>query len=435
MLSRRAFLQACGGAPLAGAIAGISGCYREPDDGRIHLRYMAWGNPEQHATEQEIIDRFHEQNDDVRVKLFKVPNSAYRNKMIVMLASRTAPDVIRVDQYDFPKLVRRNYFRELTEFVERDSDFDLKDFIPQALDECHYNERLFGLNTLFGGILIYYNRSLIERAGLYDLYDLYDKGDWTWEALREYAIKLTKTGPGGRQTQFGFAIPGFVSHSPMLWNYGAEILSSDHRDCLLDSAEAIRAYRLLLGLRWKDKACPTPSEAAQSAFVLESGKLGMSVGWMGETPKLRRVVRSFDWDVCPLPAGPAGHWNVVKGNQLVMSANTRHPEAAWRFMRHFVGRESEMYLCGRLRRASATRLSVMRDPEFLKADGPPRHTRAFLDGLENARRLPIDHRWQEWTTVQTQYMDRLYNYPEDPADVLPKMARAIERVLRSEEGF
>jgi multiple sugar transport system substrate-binding protein len=283
--------------------------------------------------------------------------------------------------------------------------------------------------------MIYYNRSLLEKAGLEDLAELSERRQWTWEALREYAIALTKPGPGGRPSQFGFSIPGFVNHAPLLWSFGADILSTDRKTCLLDSPEAVRAYRFLMGLRWKDRCCPTPAQGAQSAFTLESGRLGMAVDWMGGTPRLRRVVRSFEWDVCPMPAGPAGQWTTVKGNQLVMSAHTRHPDAAWRFMKHFVSPETEMFLYGKLRRAAPSRLSVMNDPEYLRADLPPANTGAFLSTQRIGRRLPIDRRWQEWSVVRDRHLDRLYNYPVDPSDVLPEMSREIEKVLRDEEGF
>ena len=78
------------------ALAILAGC-GAPKDTRIQLRYMAWGNVEQLAIEQRIVDEFNRRNPDVHVTLFKVPGSSYRNKMIVMFASRTAPDVVRVD--------------------------------------------------------------------------------------------------------------------------------------------------------------------------------------------------------------------------------------------------------------------------------------------------------------------------------------------------
>ena len=67
----------------------LIGCGADPYAGKIQLRYMAWGNPEQLALEQEMCEDFNRQNPDIHVSFVRVPASAYKNKMIVMFASRT----------------------------------------------------------------------------------------------------------------------------------------------------------------------------------------------------------------------------------------------------------------------------------------------------------------------------------------------------------
>ena len=80
---------------------------------------MAWGNPEQMALEEKLCEQFGAENPDIEVKFFRVPGSAYLNKAIVMFASRTAPDVVRIDHYNFPDLVRKGYFLDLTRLPRR----------------------------------------------------------------------------------------------------------------------------------------------------------------------------------------------------------------------------------------------------------------------------------------------------------------------------
>jgi multiple sugar transport system substrate-binding protein len=356
--------------------------------------------------------------------------------MIVMLASRTAPDVIRVDHYDFPALVRKGYFHDLTEFVRGDPEVNPEDFWPQAWEECLYRGRVFGINVLYGGVVLYYNKSMVEQAGLQDPYVLAKRGGWTWEQLREHAVAMTRRTRDGRPLQFGFAIPGLVNQGPLIWGYGADFLSPDLKTCVLDSDEAIEAYRLLIGMRWRDNCAPTPSQAAQGAFTFESGKLGMSFDWMGMAPRYRQTIRSFEWDICPVPAGPRGRFTPVKGNQLVMYAETDRAEAAWEFMKHVTSPQTEMYLCGRLRRALAARKSVALSPEYLRTDLPPFQTEVFAEAVSYGRRLPIDHRWAEWSVVANRHLERLYvNGAERVGRVLPELAREVTAVLRSDEGF
>lgn len=434
--SRRDILQGALASASAPALLSLSGCQSKPPDGKTHLRYMAWGNPDQLATEEELLRRFNERNPDLHVTLLKVPGSAYRNKLILMFASRTAPDVARVDHYDFPQLVRRGYFHDLTELGAADKDFHEADFIPWTLEECRFDGRLHGLNALPGGNILYYNRTILEKAGVEDPYKLWKQGEWTWARLREHCLAATKRRRDGVPEQMGLQFPGLVNQAPLLYGYGAEMLDAGHKKCLLDSPEAIQAYQFLLDLRFVDRVSPTPGEAAQAAFKFEGGRLGFIIDWMGVTPILRKTVRSFEWDICPVPRGPRANLTVCKGNQIVMNAETRHPEASWRFMRFMTSPEAELYLYGKLRRSAPSRRAVLESPEYLAAEQAPFQTDTFVTGMTVAKQLPIDERWPEWSVVANRHLEILYNAGHvDVGPQLRLMKREIDAVLADEAGF
>ncbi|HLK13298.1 MAG TPA: sugar ABC transporter substrate-binding protein, partial [Fimbriimonadaceae bacterium] len=358
---------------------------------------MAWGNPQQLGVEQQLCDVFNRENPDVHVSLLRVPGSAYRSKAIVMLATGTAPDVLRIDHYDFPALQEREYFNDLTPFVSRDPSFRSSDFWPQTIEEGTVQGRLYGLNVLFGGILVYYNRTLMRRAGLEDPYAVYKRGAWTWDEFRRYAIALTKPATATEPETFGALIPTTVPViAPIVWGYGGDLLTPDHKRCLLGEPPAVAALKFLADLRNVDHAAPTVSETGNSAYVFEGGKIGMVFDFMGMAPRYRSVVKSFDWDVAPIPRGPVTGASLVKGNQLVMASCTKNPGAAWRFMRFLTGVDAENLLYAKLRRCFPTRVSVAESSAYLEADAPPFHMRAFIDAVKTGRPLPIDDRWAEW---------------------------------------
>lgn len=163
---------------------------------------MAWGNPEQIALEKQIAAEFEKQNPGIHVHFFMVPGSSYADKLQLMLASRTAPDVMRADRYYFPALVRKEYFRTLDPFVAKEKPGFLDDFIPLALEEGRYKGGLYALNVLFGSVMVYYNRNLFEKAGLTDPYQLHKRGEWNWETFVENAKALTKR-ESGRTLEYG----------------------------------------------------------------------------------------------------------------------------------------------------------------------------------------------------------------------------------------
>lgn len=421
--------------PLVLIAIGVA-CSNDPNAGKIQLRYMAWGNPQQLDVEQKLVDDFNRRNPDLYVKLFKVPGSAYQNKMVVMMASRTAPDIIRIDHYAFPNYVRKEYFHEMDSLAAQDPDFDRDDFFPQALEEGTYNGKLYGLNSMPGGIMMYYNKTMFRQAGLADPYELWKRDEWTWERLRDSAVALTQRGPDGRPKTFGVELLGGTNTAIILWAFGGDLLDASLTRCLLDRPGSIAAIQFLHDLRWKLNVAPTPSQAALSAFAFESGKLGMVFDWMGRAPRLRDTVKSFEWDVCPVPKGPAGGPTTMKGNQIVIYAESEHPQEAWRFVRFMTSRETEMFYYGVLRRGAPSRRSVAYSDEFLKADRPPFNTRVYLHAFEDGRPLPINHRWSEWTTVLNNHLGSIFLDPR--ADVgarLREAKREIDAVLSSEEGF
>lgn len=424
---------------LAGGLIGTgAGCRGSGGDGRPSLRYMAWGTPEQLAVEQQLVDEFMKREPGIRVTLFKVPQSAYLQKMTIMLASRTAPDIVRVDHYNFPDLVRKGYFHDLTDLARADADFHADDFYPQCLEEGMHQGRLYGLSVLFGGIIVYYNRTLFAKAGAPDPFALSERGEWTFEAMLDAARRITQFDRTGRAKQFGMLMPGWPSYSPFIWGFGGNYLTPDGNHSALDQPDTIAGFQYLADLRYKEKVMPTPSQASLSAFTFETAKVGMACDFMGLAPRLWRTSKEMDWDIAPVPTGPRGGSTIVKGNQLVMYAECPHPEAAWKFMRFLTGPEAENLLYGTLRRCAPTRKAVATSATFLTPDPkkPPQNTRVYLSAVEKGRALPINARWAEWTQAQNSAMDDLWSGRErDAAVVCRRAAQKVNEVLASEEGY
>lgn len=397
---------------------------------------MAWGNIEQLQLEQRIIDEFNKRNPDVIVQLFKTPSTAYRNKMVMMFASRTAPDVVRVDHYDFPQLADRNYFHELDSFIANDKDFKYKDFFPLAIDECKFQGKMLGLNVLFGGGIMFYNKDLLKAAGLEEPYVLWKRGEWTYDKLLEYAVKTTKYDKSGRALQFGVNMPPSPFYLATIQAFGGKLLSDDLSKCVVDSPEAIQAMQFLGDLRWKHKCCPTPAQGANQAFNFESGKLAMQFDYVGMTARFRQVITRFDWDICPMPNGPKGDSLFVKGNQLVMNKETKYPDASWRLMRFITGPIAEQILYVEARRQAPTRIAIAFSDEFLHPDKPPHNMDSVALTVQKGTKLPIGPRWPEVGAVLTPELDNLFAGREKNAgNALRRTAAAINKVLAEEPGL
>jgi multiple sugar transport system substrate-binding protein len=189
-------------------------------------------------------------------------------------------------------------------------------------------------------------------------------------------------------------------------------------------------------LRWKHRCAPTPADNALSPFTFESGRIAMHWGWSGESPRFRKNIKKFDWDICPTPTGPQDSRTVIKGNQLVISAASRYPEEAWKFVKFMTSPEAELQLYGKLRRCVPTRRSVQSDPRYLQSEQPPFQIDVFLDAVRRGKTLPINWRYQEWQQEYNAALDGLFNVGSDSVENACREAeRRVNALLASEEGF
>lgn len=413
------------------------GCACSPEkDNRIQLRYMAWGNVQQLAIEQKIVDEFNKRNPDINVRLFKVPGTSYRNKMVVMFASRTAPDVVRVDHYDFPQLAERNYFMDLEQIIAKDPEYKLSDFYPLSVEECRVNGRLQGVNVLFGGGIMFYNKQLLQEAGLDDPNELWKRGEWTYEKVTEYARKCTKFDASGGPLQFGVNMPPMPFYIGVLQAFGGRLFTSDLQRCVIDSPESIQAMQWISDLRWKHKCSPTPAQSANSAFSFESGKLALAFDYVGMSARYRELITRFDWEICPMPLGPKGDSFFVKGNQLTMYRETKHPDEAWRFMKFVNGPVAERILYIEERRQSPTRIALANSEDFLKPKARPFNMEAVALTVAKGKTLPIGPRWPEIMQTLTPELDNLFAGRETDASVaMKRTAAAVNKVLSEDPGL
>lgn len=408
----------------------LSGCAKK-DDGRITIRYMAWGTPENYALERDIIKSFEEKNPDIKVELFMCPLTSYQAKLQIMLASGTAPDIIRVSHNYFPALASKGYFYPIDKYARNDKEFNIKDFFPWTIEQCQYKGELYGVNVMGGGYVLYYNKTMFEKAGIPSPNQLDAEGKWTYEKYVEVARKLTIIGKHGINEQYGTSAPFYLW--TIIWSYGGDVISKDFKTCILNSPGTIQAYKLAQDLVWKYKAAPIPGIENMSGFNFESGKVGMFLGWSGSTPLLRKTAKNFEWDVAPVPEGPAGRFTMLSGNQLVITKTSKHKEACWKFLKHFVSPENEMMMGGEYRRCVPSRISVTKDPEYLKADLPPKHSNVFVDSYKYGRVLPIDEKFASWNPEFEASVQLIYANEATPEDAVKWAQVRMNNVLKTED--
>ncbi len=110
---------------------------------------------------QEAVDRFKEKHPDVEVKVLRVANDAYKQKLSVAMSGGNPPDVFHSWGGGWLK-----HFVEQDKVLEITNETDKEHFNPLALSNSTFNDKIYGLPLSLSIDVVFYNKEIFEKYGL-----------------------------------------------------------------------------------------------------------------------------------------------------------------------------------------------------------------------------------------------------------------------------
>ena len=358
---------------------------------------MAWGAPEELAVWQQIADEFQATNPNITVKMDVSEWDSYWTKLDTLFAGGTPPDVFAMDAPMFLDWQSRGVLLNLQPYIDATPGF-LDGFYEQPLSGYKLADGYYGLPRDFQTIVMYYNKHMFDAAEVG-----YPKEGWTWEDLREMAKKLTVDKDGdGKTDQYGYSCDLWdmeLCWGEAIWAYGGDVISSDYTKTLIGEPKAREAWKLFYDMTFVDKSMPDTIAAGEYGYDLfQAGVVAMWPHGHWSMPAYKDV--EFQWDVAPMPAGPAGQATSVNSAGFVIAKDSKHPDAAWEFVKYALSETGQTRLT-ELGFAIPVLKSVAESPIFLEQDvnGRTINQKVFLDSLEYAHLKPIFRGYTEWSSV------------------------------------
>ncbi|MFG3436934.1 ABC transporter substrate-binding protein [Nonomuraea sp. NPDC047897] len=319
-----------------------------PGDGAVTLTYALWDDVQQGAY-QQCADAFQQANPGVTIKITQNAWDQYWQNLTTQMVSGEAPDVITMQASYYPQFVKNGQLLDIDPMVRADK-VDLSGYRPGLAEPWVKDGKRYGLPKDWDTMAVVYNTELAEKAGV-------DLSKLTWNpadggTFEKAIARLTVDREGRRGDEPGFdktrvAVHGIVpelndgSLGQNSWGNLAVSNGFGYIDknpfgtrYSYDSpklAETVAWFRRLI-----DKGYAPPYDKAGSLgidAVLNSGKgaLGMTGSWMIRT-YLGSTEQKFAF--APLPAGPQGRKSAFNGLADVIYSGTKHPEAAWQWVKY-----------------------------------------------------------------------------------------------------
>ncbi len=399
-----------------------AGCSRGPAGRRLVVAINA--GVEGDALKEAA--REYERVAGIRMETVELPYANLFEKVMLDLASRTgAYDVIMMDDPWFPRLASEDKLAPLEPLYQKAGLAGPDDdFVASSLalgHEPYPKGRLYGLPYVGNCQLFFYRRDLFEKHGL--------AAPKTWDEVRAAAQRIM----GAEKGVYGYVMraapgnPSVADFMPILWAFGAELLS-ESGEPRLNTPEAAAALQFMVDMGRLTPPGYVSFNADEVNAHLLQGTAAMSIDWPAwvtamDDPTKSRVAGKIAFAAMPgeRVAGHSAMGNWVLG----IPAASKNIEGAFTFVR-WATDAPQMRKAAELGNPP-TRRSVFQDAELV------RRFRAFpvqWQALETARPRPRTPSWNEIENVFGVYISKANAGSATVAEALARAQAEIGEIQR-----
>lgn len=358
------------------------GCAQK--DTRTVIEFASWGSKSETDILKPILSDFEKENPEIKIDFMHIPQN-YFQKIHLLFASNTAPDVIFINNLYLPIYANANLLEELT--------VNQNDFYPQALEALSWNGKLYAIPRDVSNLVVFYNKDLFDRKNI-----TYPASEWNFDDFLKTAQKLTD------KNTFGVSFeedPLF--YLPYLMSNGGGILPSE-----IEKKGSQYGLNFYADLRKKYHVAPLKSENASAtmAQMFLQQKLGMYISGRWMVPKLRNEA-DFDWDVTQFPKGTNGSIVQLDASGWAIAKSSKHKEEAQKLVNYLASsKNSEKFATSGL--IVPARKDASRSKYFLDGQKPV-HSKIFLDIIETSKPTPVTVDYREITDKLKKSMETKFN--------------------------
>ncbi len=330
------------------------------------------------ATWQSLQDEFNRTHPDIRFRLIWSDISEATGKMSLLVAAKAFPDLVMLPDFQLVK------YHDI--LVDLDGSLGPMDQVyPGLLKFCEYGGKLKLAPLYYNVPFIFYRPDLFRQAGL-----PMPSADWTWDDYRKAAKALTVREPSGYVKTYGtnLQLIWWVEWLSLVRQAGGDMMDAQGNLEIGKPATA-QALGFLHDQIYADQSAPNAKDAPVGGFF--TGRYAMFYGGHVTEMGVLRKNASFEWDIAPLPAGPAGKaTGELAVGGLGIWKDSKNRAAALEVIRFLIDRYASEELCkGGLvpvRQDVARDIFLAGTPETRQ--GYPKHPEVLVDSLAYASSLP-----------------------------------------------
>ena len=347
-------------------------------------------------------------------------------KFLTALSGGVVPDLYHNEANYIPGYAEMDALTDLGPYLDASTRIKRSDIDAHSLDLCTYNGKLYGIPIWRETILLYYNKNVMQAAGLDP-----EKPPRDWDSLREAAAKIVKRDSSGKLQVAGLVQDDYTimrTFQAALYSWGGTLLSEDGKKSAFNSKEGKEALQTLVDLIIKDKLGDVAwggelEGTPQEPFVTD--QQGFKFDVAAAAKRFAKNAPNFvNWGVTSLPAGPKGFKEVSRPPALMIPKSAKNKDQAWRVIEYWLDTKVELRWALDILRAPTT-ISSAADPALENS----KVISALVETLKSTVDTPKTKHWAElFDTLSAETLNALTG-AKTASQALDDAAATLDKVL------
>lgn len=316
------------------------------------INFSSWGSITEVSILKKLISEYENENPNIKIRFLHIPQN-YFQKLHLLFASNTTPDVIFINNLNLP--IYEKYLEDLTDYIDKN------DFYPVSLSGLSYNKKLLAIPRDISNLVFYVN---IDKTIL-------PQSNWKIKDLVNSDYKISF------EDDIYWATP-YLS-------YFGEV---DLTDGI--SEEEKKGIFFYKSLRDEYKIAPTKSQIGSSTlaqmFLDEKILFYLSGRWI--YPKIEEKA-SFNWAVINFPYGNSNQLCDTSG--WAVTKKSKNKAEAIKFAKFLASEKSSEYF------VKTGLIIPARIKASLLLDNNKHNEKAFLDAIKHSKATVTNKNYKKIT--------------------------------------
>lgn len=396
------------------------------NDGKIHLTY--WYSWKDKIAENNI-ERIKEFNETIGKENGIEVTAEYQgtyddlhSKLQSAFVANEEPDVTVMEIASIKPFADGGMIQSLDGLIPEE---DVKDFYPGLMENCYVDGKLYGVPYLRSTPVLYYNKTLFEKAGLNP-----EEGPKNWEELVSFSKQLASAGVNG----LGI-VPDIWHYEALLRCNGGDTVNNTWTEATFNAPQGVQMATYLRNGVKENNFKYYSGSTNSTADVIKADEVNQKIAmWIASTADLSKNLElakenGYEIGTAFIPKNtqnkvPTGGCNLVMTSRV----DGAKKEAAIKLIQFMTSKDNAVknhiktgYLL--------TRQSDINDSRIEELYKNTPQYKVALDQLVYGSGRPMAQGYKEVSKLYVETMDKIMTTDIDIAQTLNELAQKCNSLL------